>query len=173
MGAGQVIERGLGLHDYVARHYAQPLGRWIAPDTIVPEPSNPQSLNRYSYVLGNPLKYRDPTGRAEVQEESGAALALRKAVEQGAMIYRQGRFGVQETDLAQFWAPINPLSVEGYAEMFGTAGTNQLDWVMGATLRTGTNFITRSAPALGNNPGGALEMVIEAGAAILRFFHMP
>ena len=40
MGTGQVIEPGLGLHDYVARHYAQPLGRWIAPDTLVPEPGN-------------------------------------------------------------------------------------------------------------------------------------
>ncbi|MEZ4767840.1 MAG: RHS repeat-associated core domain-containing protein [Caldilineales bacterium] len=59
---GQVIEQGLGLHDYGARHYAQSLGRWIAPDTIVPSPSNPQSLNRYSYTLGNPLKYKDPDG---------------------------------------------------------------------------------------------------------------
>jgi hypothetical protein len=28
----------------------------------VPSPGNPQSLNRYSYVLGNPLKYVDPSG---------------------------------------------------------------------------------------------------------------
>jgi hypothetical protein len=28
----------------------------------VPEPGNPQALNRYSYCLGNPLKYTDPTG---------------------------------------------------------------------------------------------------------------
>lgn len=25
-------------------------------------PANPQTLNRYSYVLNNPLKYVDPTG---------------------------------------------------------------------------------------------------------------
>ncbi len=31
-------------------------------DTIVPEPGDPQALNRYSYVLNNPLRYTDPTG---------------------------------------------------------------------------------------------------------------
>ena len=36
--------------------------RFISPDTIVPEPGNPQALNRYSYTLNNPLKYTDPTG---------------------------------------------------------------------------------------------------------------
>ena len=41
---------------------AQPLGRWIAPDTIVPDPADPQSLNRYGYVLNNPLRYTDPSG---------------------------------------------------------------------------------------------------------------
>ncbi len=35
-----------------SRLYDPSLGRWLSPDTtIVPEPGNPQSLNRYSYVL--------------------------------------------------------------------------------------------------------------------------
>ncbi len=45
-----------------ARWYDARIGRWIQPDTIVPNPANPQSLNRFSYVLGNPLRYRDPSG---------------------------------------------------------------------------------------------------------------
>ncbi|MFZ2362733.1 MAG: RHS repeat-associated core domain-containing protein [Anaerolineae bacterium] len=56
---GQVIEPGLGLHDYVARHYAQPLGRWIAPDTVVPDLMDPQSLSRYGYVGNRQLQYTD------------------------------------------------------------------------------------------------------------------
>ena len=45
-----------------ARFYDPALGRFLSPDSIVPDPSNPQSLNRYSYVLNNPLRYTDPTG---------------------------------------------------------------------------------------------------------------
>ena len=33
----------------------------------MPEPGNPQSLNRYSYVLNNPLRYTDPSGGAYEQ----------------------------------------------------------------------------------------------------------
>jgi RHS repeat-associated protein len=45
-----------------ARFYDPLLGRFMAADSIVPNPADPQSLNRYSYVLGNPLRYTDPTG---------------------------------------------------------------------------------------------------------------
>jgi len=38
------------------------LGRFLSPDTIVPEPGSPQALNRYAYVYNNPLKYTDPSG---------------------------------------------------------------------------------------------------------------
>ncbi len=31
-------------------------------DTVVTNPYKPQSLNRYTYALNNPLRYRDPTG---------------------------------------------------------------------------------------------------------------
>jgi len=32
------------------------------PDTLAPEPYNPQTLNRYEYALDNPIRYNDPTG---------------------------------------------------------------------------------------------------------------
>jgi hypothetical protein len=38
------------------------LARFTTPDTIVPNPRDPQDLNRYSYVNNNPLRYTDPTG---------------------------------------------------------------------------------------------------------------
>lgn len=33
-------------------------------NTIVPNPADPQTFNRYSYALGNPLKFVDPTGHS-------------------------------------------------------------------------------------------------------------
>lgn len=53
-----------GLYNYNARTYDPDLGRFLTPDTIVPDPENPQSLNRYSYVLNNPLMYTDPSGHS-------------------------------------------------------------------------------------------------------------
>jgi hypothetical protein len=47
---------------YGVRYCGAALGRFIVPDTIVPEPGNPQALNRYAYVDNNPLKYTDPSG---------------------------------------------------------------------------------------------------------------
>jgi len=68
---GQRSEAGLGLMHYGARFYSPRLGRFVSADVLVFHPGNPQSWNRYSYVLNNPLIYVDPTGRQE-----GVALGL-------------------------------------------------------------------------------------------------
>ena len=51
----------IGLIYMNAWWYLPGLGRFISADTIVPNPANPQSLNRYSYSYNNPVKYQDPT----------------------------------------------------------------------------------------------------------------
>ncbi|MBI4492110.1 MAG: RHS repeat-associated core domain-containing protein [Chloroflexi bacterium] len=58
----QVEDASIGLYWYGSRAYDQALGRFVAPDTIVPEPGNPQAMNRYSYALNNPLRFTDPSG---------------------------------------------------------------------------------------------------------------
>ena len=59
---GQRNEAGLGLMHYGARFYSPRLGRFVSADTIVPQPGEPQALNRYSYTANNPLNLIDPTG---------------------------------------------------------------------------------------------------------------
>jgi RHS repeat-associated protein len=59
---GQRAERGFGLMDYNARYYDPWLGRFVSADSLVPEYTNPQSLNRYTYAYNNPLRYNHPPG---------------------------------------------------------------------------------------------------------------
>jgi RHS repeat-associated protein len=47
------------------RNYPSSQGRWLSPDPAglaAVDPSNPQSWNRYAYVLNNPLSAIDPLG---------------------------------------------------------------------------------------------------------------
>ncbi len=60
----QIEDGSIGLYWYASRAYDPMLGRFTAPDTVVPGAGNPQALNRYSYVLNNPLKFMDPSGHA-------------------------------------------------------------------------------------------------------------
>ena len=58
---------GFGLIYMNARYYLPEIGRFISPDSIVPDPQNPQSYNRYSYTRNNPVNFTDPTGHRECE----------------------------------------------------------------------------------------------------------
>ena len=64
-------ELARGLYFYHARYYDPTLARFIQPDTLVPDPGDPQSLNRYSYVGNNPVRYTDPSGHRVVEDNFG------------------------------------------------------------------------------------------------------
>ncbi len=51
-------------NDYAgARYLKGSRGRWLAVDPAEGSMSNPQRLNRYAYVINDPVRYRDPDGR--------------------------------------------------------------------------------------------------------------
>jgi RHS repeat-associated protein len=61
---GQNQDTVAGLYDFPAREYSIQ-GRWVSPDPAglaAVDPTNPQSWNRYAYVIGNPLGLTDPSG---------------------------------------------------------------------------------------------------------------
>jgi RHS repeat-associated protein len=60
----------IGLYDYVARWYDPALGRFVQADTVVPNPANPQDLNRYAYAANSPLSFVDPNGHQVRPQES-------------------------------------------------------------------------------------------------------
>lgn len=49
--------------DYaMSRYHASRLGRFMSPDPLPADVSNPQNLNRYTYALNNPINLVDPLG---------------------------------------------------------------------------------------------------------------
>jgi len=45
------------------------INHFISADTVIPSYTNPQDLNRYSYVNNNPLRYADPSGHMQVDNQ--------------------------------------------------------------------------------------------------------
>lgn len=69
--SGIATDRGFTEHEHLddqgiihmnGRLYDPRVGRFLSPDPFVQNVSNPQNLNRYTYVLNNPLAYIDPSG---------------------------------------------------------------------------------------------------------------
>jgi RHS repeat-associated protein len=54
-----------GLHYFGARYFDPEIGRFITRDSLVGRKTTPQTLNRYTYCLNNPLKFIDPDGHGE------------------------------------------------------------------------------------------------------------
>ncbi len=61
---GQRYDDATGFYYFGARHYDPELGRFITADTQVPDPMNPQTLHRYAFAGGNPIRYVDPSGHS-------------------------------------------------------------------------------------------------------------
>jgi RHS repeat-associated protein len=62
---GQDQDTVPSLNDFWFRRHSPSQGRWISPDPAglgAVSPVNPQSWNRYAYVVNNPMAATDPTG---------------------------------------------------------------------------------------------------------------
>jgi len=71
----QELDTETGLYNYDARLYDPLIGRFISPDSIVPDLYDPQSLNPYAYCRNNPLIYTDPSGHSIGPEADPADLS--------------------------------------------------------------------------------------------------
>ena len=62
---GQNSDTTSTLYDFTFREHSMSQGRWISPDPAglaAVDPTNPQSWNRYAYVMNNPMAFIDPDG---------------------------------------------------------------------------------------------------------------
>jgi RHS repeat-associated protein len=153
---GQTLDAETGLYYYGARYYDPELGRFIQPDKIISDISNPQSYNRYSYVLNNPLKYTDPDGRSAWGAVQNAAYYAGNFVV-GSVV----EVGLSQTRIAP------PVSVAGYNGRL--AGRNTATafglFLMGKgmfDMKAGTGMIAVGA-ATELESGGTSSSAVAAG----------
>ncbi len=59
---GQERDNSTNLDYMHFRYYASTMGRFLKPDSVIPNAFNPQSWNLYSYVNGDPVNFNDPSG---------------------------------------------------------------------------------------------------------------
>jgi RHS repeat-associated protein len=136
---GQREITGLGIYHYQARFYSPRLGRFLSPDTIVPNPANPQDLNRFSYVRNNPLRYTDPGGHmcSDPDDpdggcESGGTFITQKQIKAHAIAYKiRKKFSNvtiknvrdwEPRDLQEIYTGLTEISSNGFnGDTFGAA----------------------------------------------------
>ncbi|ULT41737.1 hypothetical protein KRR40_45390 [Niabella defluvii] len=110
-----------------------------------------------------------PYGTA-TQSASTAASRAAFEVEQGATLYRMGTLGRSQAGEAQFWSLENPAKylndMKAFASKFGIPEENLQSggfFIESGKLRQTGFFITREAPGVGANSGGAVEVVVRPG----------
>jgi RHS repeat-associated protein len=64
--SGYQYDKESGLYYLNARYYSAKIARFMSQDTFTGNPGDPLSLNLYTYVSNNPLRYFDPTGHGSV-----------------------------------------------------------------------------------------------------------
>jgi RHS repeat-associated protein len=130
----QELDAENGLYNYNARMYDPIIGRFLSADSIVPEPFNPQSLNRYTYCLNNPLIYIDPSGHAS-EDSSWLGEWWNKFVD---IVGRTFRWTIK--------------SVFGF---IGNSFMKTMEWVSERNI-WGVKGIAEAAMGIGNIIGGAV-----------------
>src|SRR5574337_1139603 len=63
---GRRRDDGTGIYDFGGRWYDPSLGRFLQPDSLVPDALRPASLNRYAYAANAPVDRVDPSGHASL-----------------------------------------------------------------------------------------------------------
>jgi RHS repeat-associated protein len=157
---GQRFDSSTGLYYYNARYYDPYLGRFIQPDTLVPDPLNPQAWNRFTYCYNNPASYVDPGGHVAwvpILIFGGAFLVGAGAG--GYYAYQQG-YSFESWQLYAY---------AGMGGLAGVAGAATGMWIEAALLPVGAAvWQAAAAGAAGGFAAGVVEQsVLEIGGAAI------
>ena len=152
-----------------ARYYASNQGRFTSPDPLTSSASvfGPQSWNRYSYGLNNPLRYVDPSGM-ESDEPSNVHWITDGYGNYQALDAQQWQAYMHDTygDLYGGWYPIATGTIIGHLTY--VKGSDEFYWknngLVGSTVRLGAdgNFESVTDSAYGEQLGQAMQPYVPA-----------
>ncbi len=97
--SGKEYDSESQLDDFGARYYGASMARFIQPDPLLNSghPWNPQSWDRYTYALNNPLRILDPTGLYNLENSCDSGdKKCNKQFEQHAKDLKKGLSDLQK-----------------------------------------------------------------------------
>lgn len=147
-----IINRGYTGHEHLdafniinmnGRVYDPLTAQFLSPDPFIQSPGDWLNYNRYSYCLGNPLKYTDPTGNNPIFLAIGAAMIIRAGINRGLNAYANNSNvaigvvgGVMMTGVPMFLTGmITAGATTGIGDIFG----HELGSLGNELLRAGTH----------------------------------
>ena len=164
---GKERDASSNLYYYESRYYHPVFGRFVSPDTIVPNPRDPQSLNRYAYARNNPLLYTDPSGH---DFGIGAAIAIGVIV--GAIVSGvQSHWDINATLTgaviggvsAGVGAGVGSSVYAATLSSLGATGAGIAGGIVGGAVAGGTSGLLASAAGYHVNIGLAIASGAAAG----------
>ena len=110
-----------GLDYFIHRHYASTMGRFMQPDPagmMAVDIGSPQTLNRYTYVLNNPLSLVDPFGLDCAYLNSSGTGVEKGGIDQNSSSGECGKTG-------GYWVEgsVTNVTIGGDAETVSLTGT--------------------------------------------------
>jgi RHS repeat-associated protein len=144
---GQRQDTVAGLYDFPAREYSYQ-GRWSSPDPAglaAVDPSNPQSWNRYAYVMNDPLDWVDPSGLDPCPNDNSW----------GAQLCRQAQ-AFRSTTFYNTWNPFSLVFTTGCSESgcVTTIDPNAFNLLLGLLHSSGNSSKPPAACKNGAGSGG-------------------
>ncbi len=91
---GQRQEGEIGLYFYNARWYDPALSRFIQADTIVPQPGDALTWDRYAYVKNNSIRFNDPSGHCPECLVMGGIMGVGALIGYGTQVYNNFQNGL-------------------------------------------------------------------------------